>query len=85
MNLGTIQLDLLLGKDIPNTEFGNKLWEMGDGEIETIVSKSMIEIHLQDLKSDGEISEEWRIKHEPCQTYLQSIFDNMKTDYLFIK
>jgi len=31
------------------------------------------------------ICEEWRIKHEPWQTYLQSIFDNMKTDYLFIK
>ena len=85
MNLGIIELDFLNGNDIPNAEFGNKLYELGEGEIVTLISKTTIGYHLADLKSDGERHEKYRIKNEPWQTYLQSIFDKMKTDYLFIK
>jgi hypothetical protein len=86
MNLGTIQMDFLTVKDITNSEFVNRLYDLGyDGGYRTLIDKETIKCHLEDLKSDGERHEEYRIKNEPWQTYLQSIFDKMKTDYLFIK
>ena len=84
MNLGTIQMDFLTVK--ANSEFVNRLYDLGEGGgYRTLIDKETIKCHLEDLKSDGERHEEWRIKNEPWQTYLQDIFDEMKTDYLFIR
>jgi hypothetical protein len=84
MNLGKIELDFIDGNDIPES-FWKNLYDLGEGGSPCIVHKATIGYHLADLKSDGERHEEWRMKNEPWQTYLQGIFDKMKTDYLFFK
>lgn len=86
INDDTIELDLLLAKNIPK-EFLNKLFElscMTDDGGTCVVPKSYIKQHLDDLKSDAERDEKYRIQNEAWNTYLEGIYTNMKTESIYI-